>query len=194
MVNSQIFHIEIDYTNDVLGSRQHGIKKYPTILIKTKLQEKFQTILCFEGFLDSEKLMSLIGSVLLACEAEIAQSAEISAMRALQDEQNSAYNKSLAIDKEKMKLKFNREEHNNLSEDEDINDKVIESDMNESGTVELNSLLIFEERVSRALLDLEEEPPISCNHFRFQFLFPDGRTRKIRSFSSDSTTKVHKFK
>ena len=133
--------------------------------------------------------MSLIGSVLLACEAEIAQSAEISAMRALQDEQNSAYNKSLAIDKEKMKNKFKREESNNLS---GIEDTVIESsmDLTESGTVELKSQKIFEERVSRALLDLEDEPSISGNHFRFQFLFPDGRTRKIRSFSSESTTKV----
>ena len=108
----------------------------------------------------------------MACEAEIAQSAEISAMRALQSEQDAAYLKSLEIDKEKLRRRL--------------------SDSNVEITPEMppydNKL---SERISKALLDLEDEP-ISNNsegNFRFQFLFPDG-TRRIRSFPSHATTKV----
>lgn len=144
-------------------------------MIKTKLQDKFQTVLCYEGFIDTGKLIGLTQSVLLACEAEIAQSAEISAMRALQSEQDAAYLKSLEIDKEKLKRK-------------DV--KVEEATKATEGFIFEDNKL--KERISKAFLDLEDEPPANSEGtFKFQFLFPDG-TRKIRSFHSNATTKVKK--
>lgn len=144
-------------------------------MIKTKLQDKFQTVLCYEGFIDTGKLFGLTQSVLLACEAEIAQSAEISAMRALQSEQDAAYLKSLEIDKEKLKRK-------------DV--KVEEATTATEGSIFEDNKL--KERISKAFLDLEDEPSTNTEGtFKFQFLFPDG-TRKIRSFHSNATTKVSK--
>lgn len=152
-----------------VASRQFGISYFPAVAIKTKLQDKFQTVLCHEGFINTQKLLGLIQSVLLACEAEIAQATEISAMRALQSEQDAAYLKSLEIDKEKLRKKTTSE-----AKEEDLN--VVDNKLTE--------------RISKALLDLEDEPSNNSEgNFRFQFLFPDG-TRKIRSFSSDSTSKV----
>ena len=112
----------------------------------------------------------------MACEAEIAQSAEISAMRALQSEQNAAYLKSLEIDKEKMGKKRSL--------------RSSESDCNDEITPNISSCdNKLKERISKALLDLEDEPILKEGNFRFQFFFPDG-TRKIRSFPSNATTKV----
>lgn len=158
----------------IVASRQFGISHFPAVAIKTKLQDKFQTVLCHEGFIDTQKLLSLIQSVLLACEAEIAQASEISAIRALQSEQDAAYLKSLEIDKEKLRKKTTSEAKEEEKEDLSVVD---------------NKLT---ERISKALLDLEDEPSNNSEgNFRFQFLFPDG-TRKIRSFSSNSTSKVPK--
>jgi hypothetical protein len=141
-------------------------------VIKTKYQNKFQTVLCYEGFINAKSLVGLIQSVLLACESEIAQSAEISAMRALQSEQDAAYLKSLEIDKEKLRKRLTRVKV------EDDPETILDD----------NKLL--KERISKAYLDFEDEPSNNSEgNFKFQFLFPDG-TRKIRSFSSNSTTKV----
>lgn len=121
-------------------------------------------------------MIGLIESVLLACEAEIAQSAEISAMRALQNEQDAAYLKSLEIDKEKLRRKLSVS---------DFTDSHIEIAPEAACENKLR------ERISKALLDLEDEPASNNfeGNFRFQFLFPNG-TRKIRSFPSHATTKV----
>lgn len=161
-----------------LASRQLGIRKFPAILIKTKLQDKFQTVLCYEGFIDTQKLLGLIQSVLLACEAEIAQAAEISAMRSLQSEQDAAYRKSLEIDKEKLRKKQSSEE------------SLIQCENTAPLSTITDDESALRERISKALLDMEEEPEVSAEgSFRFQFLFPDG-SRKIRTFSSTSTSKV----
>lgn len=139
--------------------------------------------MCFEGFIDTQKLLGLIQSVFLACEAEIAQSAEISAMRALQSEQDAAYLKSLEIDREKLRKKLSEKDVSELEKNVS-NVTEISSDFKDSDDK-------LRERISKAFLDLEEEPNSNNSEgiFRFQFLFPDG-TRKIRSFSSNSTTKV----
>lgn len=114
-------------------------------------------------------------------------------MRALKDEQNSAYNKSLNIDKEKLKFlkckmdsEVTRESGDNGTESE-MHIPTAETEIEE---YEHHHKLKLDERVTKALLDLEEEPIASDDNFRFQFLFPDGRTRKIRTFSPDSTTTV----
>lgn len=141
-------------------------------MIKTKLQDKFQTVMCYEGFIDTGKLIGLTQSVLLACEAEIAQSAEMSAMRALQSEQDAAYLKSLEIDKEKLRRKLS-----DVKVEEPTADLIFEDNK-------------LKERISKAFLDLEDEPLANSEgNFKFQILFPDG-TRKIRSFHSNATTKV----
>ena len=175
-----------------LASKSLGICKFPAVAIKTKLQDKFQTVLCYEGFIDSTMLLGLIQSVLLACESEIAQAAEISAMRALQSDQNAAYLKSLEADKEKLrKLRADKdvdakESNNEISSRKDITGTVNVIDAaNLSESADSSNL---NDRICKAFLDLEDEPK-DGNVFKFQFLFPDG-TRQIRKFSSEATTKV----
>lgn len=154
--------------------------------MKTKFQNKFQTVLCYEGYLDVVKLMSLIQSIMLACEAELAQSNEISLMHTLQMEQDAAYQKSLEIDKEKLRRR--KEIRNDSKDSIIINDQESNIIATEKPKV-LNTKSQITERISRALLDLEEDYDDSSDRFRIQFQFPDG-SRKIRSFSSKSTTKV----
>ena len=174
-----------------------GIKKFPAVAIKTKLQDRFQTVLCYEGFLDTAMLMGLVQSVLLACEAEIAQAAEISATRALQSEQDAAYLRSLEIDKEKLRKR--RTESSEIIESaftesiENMSSTITEITdiVDSSRSVESNVNFKLNERIIKARMDLEDEP-IDGNVFKFQFLFPDG-TRKIRKFPSSSTTKVRDY-
>lgn len=83
--------------------------RYPAVAIKTRLQDKFQTVLCFEGFLEAERLCGLVQSVLLATEAEIAQATELSATRTLQNAQDEAYRQSLAIDQERRRKREEEE-------------------------------------------------------------------------------------
>ena len=139
--------------------------------------------------------MSLVQSVLLACEAEIAQAAEISAMRALQSEQDAAYLRSLEIDKEKLKL---RKRESQITEVTDNSDSTVNTDNSEDNDnnhiTKVSNIYESEqrlnERIIKARKDLENEPE-DGNVFKFQFLFPDG-TRKIRKFSSNSIVKVRK--
>lgn len=194
-----------------------GIKQFPAIYIKTKYQDKFQTVLGYEGFLDVPKVFSLIQSVLLACEAEIAQSAEISAVRALQSEQDSAYLRSLEIDREKLRLKLigraqsvsadavkeasEFETNKHKPEESGESERMKSKDSENTKPFECSTFpsqgfnspppaCKLNERISRAFLDVEDEPSKdSTGSFKFQFLFPDG-TRKIRCFHSESTTKV----
>ena len=125
---------------------------------------------------------------MLACEAEIAQANDISAMRSLQNEQDKANQKSLEIDKEKLSRKANSS-HEYLVSDQV---RALEYTENVDSTDGIQSSLtesLLNESISRALLDLEEETVSSLDSFKIQFQFPDG-SRKIRSFSSKSTTKV----
>ena len=187
-----------------------GVKRFPAIFIKTKFQDKFQTILCYEGFIDSSKLLSLIRSVLLACESEIAQAAEISATRFLQNEQDAAYLRSLEIDKEKLRKK--RSQCEGIAAEVEVSESSVEPlvsvdsskcvsvDSNISvspdishtnplfTTLQSNSL---NKRISRAFLDIEDEPSFTSTsvYFKFQFSFPNG-TRRIRTFNHESTTKA----
>lgn len=183
-----------------LASKSLGITKFPAVAIKTKLQDKFQTVLCYEGFLDVTMLMGLVQSVLLACESEIAQAAEISAMRALQSEQDAAYLKSFEIDKEKLRKKRESEASRGTagiesaagsSESQSPAQNLATKDMAFTAVVDDVSVESskLDARIGKALLDLEDEPEDGNAVFKFQFLFPDG-TRKIRKFSSESTTKV----
>lgn len=135
--------------------------------------------------------MSLIQSVLLTVEAEIAQAAEISSMRAIQNEQNEAYLRSLEIDKEKLhrkKLQQSQEQFNkrDISKVAKVND---DSDIYDVIEQKSDALAV---RISQALLDMKDEPEVGTSGvFKFQFLFPDG-TRKIRTFAGSSTIKVSK--
>lgn len=168
-----------------LAARQLKLEHFPAIVMKTKIQNKFQTVLCYEGFINTSRLLGLVQSVLLACEAEIAQAAEISAMRSLQNEQNSAYMKSLEIDKEKLRKLSEQSNKTETAEEDDSTENIVESVDRTDVEDELRK------RISKALLDFEDEPASgSEGNFRFQFLFPDG-TRKIRTFSSKSTSKVN---
>lgn len=173
------------YKMFIIASKSLGITKFPAVAIKAKLQDKFQTVLCYEGFLDVTMLMSLVQSVLLACESEIAQAAEISAMRALQSEQDAAYMKSFEIDKEKLRNRKKLESESSESQVDNLTTNYM-AFTEVKNNITMESL---DERISKALLDLEDEPEDVA--FKFQFLFPDG-TRKIRKFSLESTTKVHK--
>lgn len=172
-----------------------GISKFPAVAIKTKLQDKFQTVLCYEGFINGTMLLSLIQSVLLACESEIAQAAEISAMRALQSEQDAAYLRSFEIDKEKLRKKRESElvvdDVVEVNKSTESHDEISTTRCTTFTTVTEEKLVPqLDERIGKALLDLEDEPEDGeIVAFKFQFLFPDG-TRKIRKFSSESTTKV----
>ena len=184
----------VSYFSLFLESKSLGIKKFPAVAVKTKLQDRFQTVLCYEGFLDTAMLMGLVQSVLVACEAEIAQAAEISATRALQSEQDAAYLRSLEIDKEKLRKR--RTESSEIIESaftesiENMSSTITEITdiVDSSRSVESNVNFKLNERIIKARMDLEDEP-IDGNIFKFQFLFPDG-TRKIRKFPSSSTTKV----
>ena len=184
----------MSFTFHILVSRSLGIKKFPAVAIKTKLQDKFQTVLCYEGFLDIPTLMSLVQSVLLACEAEIAQAAEISAMRSLQSEQDAAYLRSLEIDKEKLKLRKRVAElpKSRITEVTEDTTSTVNTENNEGVDTKVSNIYESEqrlnERIIKARMDLENEPE-DGNVFKFQFLFPDG-TRKIRKFSSNSHVKV----
>ena len=184
----------MSFTFHILVSRSLGIKKFPAVAIKTKLQDKFQTVLCYEGFLDTPTLMSLVQSVLLACEAEIAQAAEISAIRALQSEQDAAYLRSLEIDKEKLNRRKRESQITEVTEDsESTVNTENNSENNENNHITKVSNIYeaeqkLNERIIKARMDLEKEPE-DGNVFKFQFLFPDG-TRKIRKFSSNSNVKV----
>lgn len=171
-----------------LVSKSFSVQNFPAVYIKTKYQDKFQTVLCYEGFIDTTKVLGLIQSVLLACEAEIAQAAEINAVRALQSEQDAAYLKSLEIDKEKLRKKFSSQSEENIKEDHINKEQFIAEP---TSTSEKSNTL--KERTSRAILEVESEPPAgSTDVYLLQFLFPDG-TRKVRSFNPESTTKVKHF-
>lgn len=140
--------------------------------------------------MDSSKLTSLIHSVLLACESEIAQAAEINASRSLQNEQDAAYFRSLEIDKEKLKKRsfeqISEKEQLTVDTEKDNPNYCVQRTNEDS--IHNNDRL--NERISRAHLEVENEPEKeSIGIFRFQFLFPDG-TKRIRSFNSESTTKV----
>lgn len=79
-------------------ARLFGIKSCPAVVIKTKLQSKFQTVLSYEGFLEAQQLVGLVQSVLLAAEAEYAQAEELNSIRSLQREQDEAYRRSVEAD------------------------------------------------------------------------------------------------
>lgn len=79
-------------------ARQFGINSCPAVVIKTKLQSKFQTVLSYEGFLEAQHIVGLVQSVLLAAEAEYAQAEELNSIRSLQQEQDEAYRRSVEAD------------------------------------------------------------------------------------------------
>lgn len=173
------------------------------MVIKTKLQDKFQTVLCYEGFIDTQSVMSLIQSVLLSCESEIAQAAELTAMRALQSEQDAAYLRSLEIDKEKLRKRNTNDNNNTYNIDSNNiynidNNNTYNIDNNDTYNIDNNDNNINESismktsllmgRIEKAKSDCENEPEDGII-YKFQFLFPDG-TRKIRKFSPESSSKV----
>lgn len=169
-----------------------GIRRFPSIMIKTRFQDRFQTILCYEGYLDCAGTCGLIQSVLLACESEIAQAAEISSMRAIQNEQDAAYYKSLEIDRMKMKSKSQIDINNTISSASTFSSssrtpspsetaaaasEITQAQMEENDTLS--------KRINVACQDLKAES--YEDSIRFQFVFPDGK-RHLRRFSPTTTT------
>jgi hypothetical protein len=80
-----------------------GIQLCPAVVVKIKLQSKFQTALSHEGYIEATHLCVVFQSLLLAAEAEYAQSEELKATRSLQSEQDEAYRRSVEADLEKRK-------------------------------------------------------------------------------------------
>ncbi len=82
-----------------------GLKFCPAIVVKIKLQSKFQTVMSYEGYIEANQLCGAFQSVLLASEAEYAQSEELKATRSLQSQQDEAYHRSVEADLQKRKSK-----------------------------------------------------------------------------------------
>lgn len=82
-------------------SKLFGITQFPAVVFKTAIGSKFQTIAAFEGYLSKEMFGSIFRSCLLMIEAEISRESDLQSSRALHMEQNSAYERSLAADREK---------------------------------------------------------------------------------------------
>ena len=96
-LTGKVKHYPYDRSYSVVA-RQFGINSCPAVVIKTKLQSKFQTVLSYEGFLEVRHIVGLVQSVLLAAEAEYAQAEELNSIRSLQREQDEAYRRSVEAD------------------------------------------------------------------------------------------------
>jgi hypothetical protein len=133
------------------------------------------------------RLCNILRSIFLAVESYVADERGRELSRSLQKEQDAAYQRSLAIDRERRMVRQQASSESLLSSIE-AKSQTSASDSVSTKQFRIGSA-VSESSVEEARIRLPPEPAIYEQHYRFSFQLPNG-TRLVRRFATDCRIQV----